>query len=1449
MTLPVQQILDKYLLKVEEITFYKRTKRLELSLVSDKLIEPKTKEKIENDLLANIPKVSALCLNIKCKDAEKAIFEDISEAQTILKECAKELNPQCTPIIDCSVWEVDRACNKVLIRVPTRYERLMPAPVKELFTALGLNVRFEIVGDDNISVNADNTCVYAAQKNEKTAAPAVPVIPKKPKKEASDTRIIFGSAIPDDAKITPMIELKRMAAELRKQSTDSDKIPGTRVTVCGSIVPLTEEEEKRKEQNLDKLRRVIADDTSAVQLICFKLEKDKRFANQRIEEAEKAGLQLIVRGRLTISRNSDEYYIIPYDINTKEKEYRQDTSEKKRVELHLHTRMSEMDALTKVSDVIKTAARWGHRAIAITDHGVVHSFPEAMEAAKKNGIKLIYGVEGYLQNDCELLHDFDIDYVTIDGEKRSLVSVSLVCFNVLSEKHFAEIKAVRHATGERFSTLINSGAPIPARFPIKYDPESIASAPHTEQAIHDFVKFLGDSIPVCHDSQDYLALQATAKRYGAELTKHHIDTQLLTHYIFPEAKSISQLQNACKEFDNQEQGDSAELTMRLYAKICEHLRESNSTLPLMFGEVQKNTKKKRNYYHIILLAKNREGLKNLYKLISYAHLENFSFEPLMPKSLFSILRNGIILGSACERGEVFRAVLENKPEAEQRKIASWYDYLEIQPIGNNAFMLKNGTVQCEDDLRALNKRVVELGEALNKPVVATGDVHFLEPEDYIYRAILMHSKHFKDANEQPPLYFKTTCEMLKEFSYLGEEKAMEIVVDNPNAIADSCEPLTAYLDDKPTYSPVFENASEELYSMAMTQAHKLYGENLPKIVEDRLKFELDSIINNGYATLYISAVRLVKKSMDDGYLVGSRGSVGSSFVAYLAGITEVNPLSAHYLCPNCTNSEFNQKYSCGADMPDKTCECGTPYKKLGFEIPFETFLGFKGDKTPDIDLNFSGEYHASAHEFTREMFGETHAIRAGIISTLKDKTAYGFVLKYCEDNGLDLTPAEISKLVMGCVGVKRTTGQHPGGMVIVPKEFECADFFPLQYPANKKEGNKPITHFDFHAMNDKLVKLDVLGHVDPTALKMLHDLTGLNPQDIPLDDEKTLSLFSSPEALGVNLDAINCDSGVLGIPEYGTTFVRGILSETKPKTIEELVCIAGLSHGTNVWSGNAQDLIKQKKAVLSEVIGTRDDIMRYLIAKGCEPKMAFSVMESVRKGKGLTEEMEEVLRGLPLPSWYIDSCKKIKYMFPRAHAAAYLTMAFRVAYYKVHYPAEFYAVYFTARADDFDIALCSGNAKTVLKNLRQIEKEIKEQGGKRSRKAYDEDDYYNEDVEEEGTTQTVDKLKKLIPILEVVYEMNLRGIRLLNVDINKSDATNFIVVDKSSLLPPFNSIQGLGKNMAMQIVEARKKRKNVPYENIQDFKEEAKVSTAIITKLTDLGCFEGMAESSQITLF
>ena len=823
-----------------------------------------------------------------------------------------------------------------------------------------------------------------------------------------------------------------------------------------------------------------------------------------------------------------------------------------------------------------------------------------------------------------------------------------------------------------------------------------------------------------------------------------------------------------------------------------------------------------------MLARNQTGLRNLYKLISLGHLDYFKRYPIMLKSVINENREGLILGSACEAGELFRAVLRGESEEKLMSIADMYDYLEIQPIGNNAFLMRNGTVDTEEGLRDLNRRIVALGDKMGKPVVATGDVHFLEPDDALFRSIIMHARGFDDAEQQAPLYFKTTDEMLEEFSYLGEEKAREVVITNPNMIADSCERMKAFLSEKGTYAPTFPGANDELRNMALKKAHEIYGDELPEVVQKRLDKELNSIIGNGYSSLYLMAQRLVHKSNSDGYLVGSRGSVGSSFVATMAGITEVNALQPHYVCSNCRHSDFDidrTKYACGVDMPDKDCPvCGAKYKKLGYEIPFEVFLGFKGDKTPDIDLNFSGDYQPVAHKYVEVMFGEGHAFRAGTISGVKDKIAYGYVRSYCEANGINAGKDEMDRMVQGCTGVKKTTGQHPGGIVIVPKENDIMEFTPVQYPADRSEGDTITTHFDFHAMDDRLVKLDILGHDDPTVLRMLKDITGLDPQTIPLDDPETMKIFRTSEPLGVTLDELDCDVGSIAIPEFGTTFVRQMLKDTRPTTMEELLRISGLSHGTDVWLGNAQELVLSGTATLSQVICTRDDIMNYLILRGGDPSMSFKTMESVRKGRGLTPEMEEHMRSIDTPQWFIDSCKKIKYMFPRAHAAAYVMMAFRVAYYKVHMPLAFYSVYYTVRADAFDIAQAEGGAQKVLANINAIKKK----GNDADKKEED-----------------------LLTILEVVFEMNKRGIELLPVDLYKSKASQFIIED-GKIRPPFSSVAGVGANAAIGIAEGAK---GGEYTSIENFQARTGANSAVIKALAEAGCLNGLPETDQLCLF
>lgn len=1139
--------------------------------------------------------------------------------------------------------------------------------------------------------------------------------------------------------------------------------------------------------------------------------------------------QIAVRGVCKIPKFSKELTLYINDVNLAEAVYRQDTAEDKRVELHLHSRMSTMDGLTDVTRAFQTAKRFGHKALAITDHGVVQAFPEAAKASKKTGVKAIFGVEGYLLPDTDLV-DMDVTFVVFDIETTGL-----------KPEHcdIIEIGAVKIRDGEiidRFQTFINGGVVIPPNITALtgITNDMIADAPPLRDVLERFAAFCNGCCLVAHNAKfDVGFIHHHSEKYGIVFDEPYADTLMLARYLLHDLQN-HKLDTICEHFsislENHHRAiDDAAATGDVFLKFLDMLRTLHVTTlpvhrPAPVGEGNTGKKHRQKTNHIILLAKTQAGMKNLYRLISYSHLDYFRTRPTIPKSLLSIYRDGLIVGSACEQGELYQAIVHGADEAQVRSIAEWYDFLEIQPLGNNAFMVREQIVSDDEALRNINRRIVDLGKELGKPVAATGDVHFLDPEDAAFRKILMYKLGFSDADQQAPLYFKTTDEMLEEFAYLGAEEAHRVVVETPNMIADLCDELKPFPDG--THAPEIPNASQELHDMAVNEAHRIYGDPLPDVVQGRLDRELKSIIGNGYASLYLMAQRLVHKSLSDGYLVGSRGSVGSSFVATMAGITEVNPLQPHYICPNCKHSEFDvvcPESDCGVDLPNKNCPiCGTKYEKKGYEIPFEVFLGFKGDKTPDIDLNFSGEYQPVAHKYVEEMFGVGHAFRAGTISGLAERKAFECIYHYMEETGRTLRKAEMERLCKGCLNVKVTTGQHPGGIVIVPKDDDILDYTPVQYPADKKDKNTITTHFDFHAMDDRLVKLDILGHDDPTALRMLEDITGLNPRSIPLDDPDTMRLFSSTESLGIDLSGLECTVGSLGVPEFGTGFVRGVLESTKPSTMEELVRISGLTHGTDVWLNNAEPLVTNKIAKLSEVLCTRDDIMTYLIAHGMDASLSFKIMESVRKGRGLTPEMEQALIDGNIPAWFIDSCHKIKYMFPRGHAVAYVTMAFRIAYYKVHYPLAFYAVYFSVRADAFDVTLASGGPEKVLAAIKELDK--------------------NSQTKEPAEKK---RDKEIQTILEVVYEMNLRGVALLPVDIYRSEATKFLI-EGNALRPPFNSIPGVGDNAAVSMVE---KRGTERFVSVEDFQTRTGANSGVVGALEQNGCFDALPKENQISLF
>ena len=1162
------------------------------------------------------------------------------------------------------------------------------------------------------------------------------------------------------------------------------------------------------------------------------LEKDVAPLRDRVS----TGMWLRVAGTMELTYDGHDMQLNPRDVTEITHEPRMDTAEVKRVELHLHTRMSNMDALTDTGSVVKLAAKWGMPAIAITDHGVAQSFPDAWHAGEGK-IKILYGCEGYFVNNID-------DRIAIHGHQDIGFSDEIVCFDIettglkVTQEAITEIGAVRLRNGEiveTFQTFVD-----PER---RLTPEIIGltgitddmlrGAPKLKDALTAFLAFAGNAPLAAHNAEfDISFIRAGCQKCGIPFEPTYIDTLILAQNLLPGLGKYKldivadHLQ--LPQFNHHRASDDAVPVAQMLTKFFPMLEERGVTrLQQINNEMLKlrplGSKSNRFPKHIILLAKNKAGLKNLYQLISLSNLKYFKRVPIIPKSELIAHREGLIIGSACEAGELFRAVADYKDWEELKRIASFYDYLEIQPICNNRFMLREGAARSEEELRDFNRTIVRLGEELGKRVVATGDVHFQEPEDEVYRHILLASKKFPDANAPLPIYFRTTDEMLREFEYLGKEKAYEVVVTNTRAIADQIENIELLPKGK-LFPPRLENSREDLNRLVWDKVHELYGDEPPKLIKDRLDIELGGILGK-YDVVYMSAQKLVQRSLECGYLVGSRGSVGSSLVAYMSGITEVNSLPPHYRCPKCRHSEFitDGSYGCGADMPDKNCpECGTKYVKDGFDIPFETFLGFGGGKVPDIDLNFSGEYQARAHRHAIEMFGETQVFRAGTIGTLAEKTAFGFVKKYLEENGIQSGAAEIDRLTAGCVGVRRTTGQHPGGLVVVPDDLEIEDFCPVQHPADAEDSDTITTHFEYHCMEDNLLKLDMLGHDDPTMIRMLEDLTGVNARQIPLDDPDTMSIFTSSKVLGFENDDLLGPTGAVAIPEFNTRFTRQMLIDTQPKDFNTLVRLSGFSHGTDVWLGNARELIVSGTASVLETVGCRDDIMLYLISMGLDPKMSFKIMEAVRKGKvkkgGFQDGWVEAMQEHDVPEWYIESLAKIGYLFPKAHAVAYVMMAFRIAWFKVHEPLAFYATFFTVRAKAFDAEYCCAGLDAVKRKIREIE-------NNKDASAVEQD---------------------LMTTLEVCYEFYRRGFHFDTIDIYRSDATKFTVTE-GGLLPPFISVHGLGEAAALDTVE---KRRGKEFISVEEFSMCCnKLSKTHIEQLRALGAFAGMADTSQLTLF
>ena len=1212
------------------------------------------------------------------------------------------------------------------------------------------------------------------------------------------------------------------------------------IVVEGRVFAVDHKELKKRNAWVAKFD--ITDNTNSIRVTKFMEAGEAKPILDHVQ----VGSVLRIQGKLIEDRFENEMVLKPYAMCPGSMPKRKDTAPgEKRVELHLHTTMSNMDALTPTADAVKQAAAWGHRAIAITDHGVAQSFPDAMKAASKakvagtdENIKILYGCEGYYVNDVDdriVVHgsqkmDFDQEYAAFDLETTGLSSRT---------DRIIEIGAVILKNGEeidRFQTFVDPGRKLDRKIVelTGITDEMLVGAPSIQEVLPKFLEFVGNRVLVAHNSDfDTGFIRAECQRQGLPYSCTAADTLILSQNLLPQLNKfkLDIVSNALSlpEFNHHRAADDAMTCGLIMHRLMKKLEEEHDihTLqdinPAMVHLRSKGRIADRHARHIILFAKNQVGLRNLYHLISDANLKYFKRVPRIPKSELMELREGLLIGSACEAGELFQAIVERKSEDELKRIASFYDFLEIQPLANNRFMLAKGIAADEEELRGFNRTVVRLGEELGKPVVATGDVHFLNPEDEIFRHILLASKGFDDADKDNPLYFRTTDEMLREFSYLGEEKAREVVVTNPNKIADMCETLRPVPHN--LFAPKIENSVEDLKSLVYSKFHRLYGDNPPELFSKRVETELHDIISCHYDVIYMSAQKLVQNSLEHGYLVGSRGSVGSSIVAYMSGITEVNSFPPHYRCPNpaCKHTvlEVPKGYNCGADLPDAICpKCGSQMEKDGFNIPFETFLGFGGDKVPDIDLNFSGEYQAKAHAYCIEMFGKSHVFRAGTIGTVAEKTAFGYVKKYLSERSKTANRAEEARLAAGCVGVRRTTGQHPGGLVVIPQENEIWDFCPVQHPADDPNADQITTHFEYHSMEENLLKLDMLGHDDPTMIRMMEDMTGVDARKIPLDDKDTMSIFTSSKVLGYEDDPILGPTGAVAIPEFNTKFTRGMLMDTMPTRFDTLLRLSGFSHGTDVWLGNARDLITSKTATVDQAIGCRDDIMLYLISCGMPEKRSFKIMESVRKGRGLPEGAEEEMIAAGVPDWYIGSCKKIKYLFPKAHAVAYVMMAFRIAWFKVHHPLAFYAAYFYRRSQKggFDAVLMTHGLENVKANIEAIE----------------------------GNENATDKDEDLLTTLEVAYEYYIRGFEFLPIDIYRSHATKFLIVD-GKLLPPFVAISGLGENAAVSLMEGREGKHFLSIEEVAA--ACPKVSKTHIQMLKEAGAFGDLPETSQISLF
>lgn len=1426
---PLQEVFRET--TVLSLTIHRKEREIVTEIAADEVIPPLYWEKLRKEMMQQLPGVKEVHIFPKYQlmDKEpKAVLADFWD--TIRSHVAAQ-SKVCSGVISDAEWDYQDGKMQIFVKHNMAYylsQKKLDDAVAKLVqeeTGLAMSVQFK-----NVQSSEEDRARMEQEQRTKTEELLQQI--------ASATQAAEQAKV--SAEVGAVSEAVSRGILFGKEFTGTPvkivdtKIPGESVIVEGNIFNI-EPREIKGEKYIVSFDITDKSDSTTVKFFV----KRSVFDNE-LKDKIKKDAYLRVQGEVQFDKYAKEINIMAKAIMTAQAPPpRMDTAEEKRVELHLHTQMSSMDGVTPVKTYIKRAIEWGHKAIAITDHGVVQAFPDAMNAADKSDLKVIYGVEAYLIDDLGNAvfsprgQNLDDTYVVFDIETTGLSK---------EKEMITEIGAVKVADGkiiDRFSTFVNPQRPISAEITklTGITDDMVKDAPTIENVLLEFLKFCEDTVLVAHNASfDTGFIRIAAERAGlGELHHTVVDTLELARALLPELNK-HKLDIVCEHLGVTLNGhhravNDAEATAEVFIKFLDMLAEKKI---FTLDEINVLASRTVNYkklraYHAIILVKNYTGLRNLYELVSMAHIDYFFRRPRIPKSKFMQMREGLILGSACEAGELYRALLDGEPKQRIEELVHFYDYLEIQPLGNNKFMIDSPRVEnihSMEDIKNMNRKIVELGETYGKPVVATCDVHFIDPDDAAYRKIIMAAEGFPDADNQPPLYFRTTDEMLAEFDYLGEEKAREVVITNTNLIADQIEKIKPIPDE--TFPPKIEGADEQLRQICMDKAHSIYGDPLPPLVQERLETELNSIISNGYAVLYIIAQKLVWKSVADGYLVGSRGSVGSSFAANMAGITEVNSLPPHYVCPNCKYSDFDSdlvksyamEEASGCDMPDMNCpKCGTLMHKDGHDIPFQTFLGFEGDKEPDIDLNFSGEYQQTAHAYTEELFGVGHVFKAGTIGTLADKTAYGFVKKYFDEREITAHNAEITRLMNGCTGVKRTTGQHPGGLMVVPSDHNIYEFCPIQRPANDVNSTVTTTHFDYHSISGRLLKLDLLGHDDPTVIRMLYDLTGVNPQTVPLGDPATMSLFESPEALGVTAEEIGCETGTLGIPEFGTKFVRGMLLDTKPKTFADLLRISGLSHGTDVWLGNAQTLIENGTITLKETISTRDSIMIYLINKGVDKKKSFKIMEKVRKGKGLTDEDIADMKAADVPDWYIESCQKIKYMFPKAHAAAYVMMAFRIAYFKINYPEAYYATYFTVRAcDDFDYScMCKGMdvAKAAMREIHA-----------------------------KGMEATA-KDKAKMTVLELIVEFYARGFKFLPIDLYKSDSRKFIVTEEG-LIPPFNSLQGLGTNAAQSIVDGRAAGE---FHTIEELKERTSLGRSLIDLLKENGVLNGIPETNQLSLF